>query len=82
MWEARLVDLVKHTLAHEATGHDLAHSIRVRNLAERIALAEGGDIVVLVATAYLHDLFRGDSENTNKSKTIGFARTALSLIHI
>jgi uncharacterized protein len=64
-------------LLGEATGHDLAHCLRVRNLALRIAAGEGGDPQALAAAALLHDLFRDDPANAGKDRAVSFARAAL-----
>ncbi len=42
--------------------HDLDHMLRVAALAERIARAEGADVDVVVAAAWLHDLPSNDRE--------------------
>ncbi len=76
-WETELVPQVGPLLLGEASGHDLAHCLRVRNLAQRIAQAEGGDRQALVAAAYLHDLFRGDPANADKARAVAFAEDIL-----
>jgi uncharacterized protein len=76
-WERRLLAEVGPALLGEAGGHDLAHSLRVRNLALRIAAAEGVDGEALAAAAYLHDLFRDDPANADKGKAAAFAAEAL-----
>ena len=65
-------------LLGEASGHDLAHCLRVRNLALRIAAAEGGDGEALAGAAYLHDLFRDDPANADKGRAAAFAAEALA----
>lgn len=40
---ARLLPLVREAMAGDASGHDLAHILRVRHLALQIAAAEGAD---------------------------------------
>jgi len=64
-------------LLGEASGHDLAHCLRVRNLALRIAAVEGGDGEALAGAAYLHDLFRDDPANADKGQAAAFAAEAL-----
>ncbi len=46
--------------------HDLDHVLRVAALAERIARAEGADVDVVVAAAWLHDLPSEGRENHAK----------------
>lgn len=58
-WEPLLAERAYAIVAHESTGHDLYHCLRVKALALRIAEGEGLDREILVATAYLHDLGRG-----------------------
>lgn len=41
-----------------SAGHDITHSLRVRDLCMHLAHAEGGDIQVLEASALLHDIGR------------------------
>ncbi|MCL7412393.1 MAG: HD domain-containing protein [ANME-2 cluster archaeon] len=41
-----------------SAGHDVTHSLRVRDLCMHLAHAEGGDIQVLEAAALLHDIGR------------------------
>ncbi len=77
-WEARLLATVGPISLGEPTGHDLAHCLRVRNLALRIAAAEGGDPQALAAAALLHDLFRGDPANAHKDKAVGYAAEVLT----
>jgi len=76
-WEPRLLAEIGQGLLGEASGHDLAHCLRVRNLALRIAAAEGGDGEALAGAAYLHDLFRDDPANTDKGRAAAFAAEAL-----
>ena len=58
---------VRGELEGESSGHDWWHVVRVRNLAERIAIAEGADVSVVVLTALLHDIadykFTADDES-------------------
>lgn len=46
----------KHLLAADTSGHDMAHINRVVNLAKYIQYREGGDLDIILASAYLHDL--------------------------
>jgi len=77
-WEAALLAEVGPLLLGEASGHDLAHCLRVRNLAGRIAQVEGGDRAALTAAAYLHDLFRDDPANADKTRAADFAVAILA----
>ncbi|MBN1584669.1 MAG: HD domain-containing protein [Anaerolineae bacterium] len=58
-WEPLLADRVYGRMAQDATGHDIYHCLRVKALALRIADGERLDPDILVATAYLHDIGRG-----------------------
>lgn len=50
-------DFVRSRLEGEGTGHDWDHIVRVRNLAVRLAQAEGGcDLTVVELAALLHDI--------------------------
>lgn len=53
---SRTSDHVRDRLAGESTGHDWWHAERVRKLAERIAEAEGADVVTVQLAALLHDV--------------------------
>jgi uncharacterized protein len=79
-WETDLLPQVGPLLLGEATGHDLAHCLRVRNLAVRIAQVEGGDDQALAAAAYLHDLFRTDPANAGKARAVAFADDLLARV--
>lgn len=46
----------EHLLAADTSGHDMAHINRVVNLAKYIQYREGGDLDIILASAYLHDL--------------------------
>ena len=58
-WGARaaaLLPWVRRAMEGDASGHDLAHVLRVRHLALRIAAAEGADPEVVELVALLHDV--------------------------
>lgn len=57
-------------------GHDFDHVLRVLALAERIALAEGGDLEVVRAAALLHDLGRAQEQATGEDHALVAARRA------
>lgn len=52
----KTVGLVKEKLGDDASGHDHFHILRVRNLAVRLAKAEGADPYVTELAALLHDI--------------------------
>lgn len=79
-WEKTLVSTISANLKNNGAGHGIGHSVRVRNNAIEISKVEGGEINILVAAAYLHDLFREDKNNTDKVLTIGFAKSTLNQI--
>jgi uncharacterized protein len=45
--------------------HDWDHTLRVRRLCERIGAAEGVDMDVLLASAYLHDIARSQQDDSD-----------------
>ena len=45
--------------------HDWEHTLRVCRLCKRIGPAEGVDMQVLLISAYLHDIGRGDQDTSN-----------------
>lgn len=47
---------VEEQLAGEASGHDWWHIVRVRNMAQRLAVEEGADIFICQLTALFHDV--------------------------
>ncbi len=47
---------VEQRLSGEGSGHDWWHIVRVRKLAEKLALAEGGDSFICQLAALVHDL--------------------------
>jgi len=55
-WAARVETTLRDTLAREASGHDVEHAFRVRNLAVKLAAVAGADLQVVEATALLHDV--------------------------
>ncbi len=58
-------DAVSSYFAVDSSGHDFYHAIRVDKLGTKIALEERADVVVVRASAYLHDLLR--PKETEKS---------------
>lgn len=57
-WQAQLEEKVRGLYDEDTTGHDYYHSIRVKNIATQLQKSEGGDLGILVAAAYLHDIGR------------------------
>jgi uncharacterized protein len=51
----KLIEIAKTTLAADSA-HDFSHCLRVLANAKKIAALEGGDIEVLTASAFLHDI--------------------------
>jgi uncharacterized protein len=49
-------NFVKNLFANDFTGHDWWHIHRVRNIALKIAEAEGGDRFLIEMAALLHDI--------------------------
>ncbi|MCG7573037.1 HD domain-containing protein [Phaeobacter sp. CNT1-3] len=58
------------------SAHDLAHLDRVWTTCERIATAEGGDLRILLAGAYLHDLVNLPKNAPNRSDASSLAAEA------
>ena len=53
-------------LAHESTGHDWWHIVRVRNIAKKIQAKEGGDLNIIDLALILHDV--GDRKVIQKTE--------------
>lgn len=51
-----LARYVEQRLSGEGSGHDWWHIVRVRNMAKRLAQAEGGDAFICQLAALVHDL--------------------------
>ena len=64
-----MLDFIKrkaYTYFQGARGsHDWDHTLRVYRLCERIGAAEGVDMDVVLAAAYLHDIARSQQDNSN-----------------
>ncbi len=60
------VERMAYTYFQGARGsHNWDHTLRVRRLCERIGTAEGVDMDVLLAAAYLHDIARSYQDDSN-----------------
>jgi len=60
------VERMAYTYFEGARGsHNWDHTLRVRRLCERIGAAEGVDMDVLLASAYLHDIARRHQDDSN-----------------
>jgi uncharacterized protein len=63
-----LFDIRRQARAHfsQAKGsHDWDHTLRVHRLCRHIGTAEGADLLVAEAAAYLHDIGRADQDRSN-----------------
>lgn len=61
-----IVERTAYTYFQGARGsHNWDHTLRVRRLCERIGAAEGVDMDVLLASAYLHDIARSHQDDSN-----------------
>ena len=56
--EVKLIAELKKLFGGEASGHDIMHLLRVRNIANHIQKVEGGDRNVIILSALLHDIHR------------------------
>ncbi len=66
-WRSMLEAKVKELANRDVDGHGLTHLYRVRDLALKIAKAEGADLEVVEAAALLHDLARGSANHASAS---------------
>jgi uncharacterized protein len=51
----KIISFAKNAMAADAA-HDFSHCLRVLANAQNIAAVEGGDLEVLTAAAFLHDI--------------------------
>jgi HD superfamily phosphodiesterase len=72
-----LIREVKDFLKNESSGHDFYHAERVFRNAEYIGSKEGGDLLVIGASALVHDICRPWEKETGKSH---FGKEALKII--
>jgi uncharacterized protein len=49
------------------SAHDFEHILRVMKMAERLALAEGGDVEIVRAATLLHDIARHEEDSAAKN---------------
>lgn len=66
------IEQARALYANSGGGHDFDHVLRVTTLAERIAAAEGADLVIVRTAALLHDI--GEKEDRKTHHLIGAAR--------
>lgn len=67
MWEQKFKEyLEQHPL--DDGSHDLAHMQRVFNTAKQLQLVEGGNLEVLVAACYFHDIVNIPKNHPDRSK--------------
>ena len=52
----KALDFVKKTFENEFSGHDYFHTLRVFNMAQRLAREEGADLEIVGLSALLHDV--------------------------
>ena len=62
---ALLKERVKELFKNESSGHDIEHLENVLNYALQIQKTEGGDEIVIIYSAYLHDIHRLMANNTD-----------------
>ena len=74
----RLNEEISAILSMDRSGHDYEHALRVRDLALKIAVIEGGDLALIECVALIHDLYRYREIQTGESH---FGDSALSLMH-
>jgi uncharacterized protein len=75
---AALEEQVRQRLSGEASGHDLWHAFRVRDIAVRIAAAIGADVDVVEAAALLHDIGHETGRADHASRGASLAADLLS----
>ncbi len=76
-WGARCAAFVAQTMAGDAA-HDVAHVRRVVATARRLAEAEGADLRVVVAAAWLHDVVTVPKSSPDRARASTLAADAAS----
>lgn len=71
----KIIEFVQCELAHDNTGHDLSHAIRVVNNAKKILKEVKGNELVVLTSCYLHDvvdekLFQNTDNQVNKIRKL------------
>jgi uncharacterized protein len=61
------IEQAREFYAGADSAHDFEHILRVMRMAERLALAEGGDVEVVRAAALLHDIARHAEDTERKN---------------
>ncbi len=62
---AQIGHIAKQHFDPASGSHDWQHTLRVRNLCQRIGPAENADMLTLLAAAFLHDIGRAAQDRTN-----------------
>lgn len=80
---ARIGEMAQSHFSQARGSHDWDHSLRVQRLCRRIGAAEGADLLVTEAAAYLHDIGRayqdrGGGHICHAEKGAAMARTMLA----
>lgn len=76
-WIKQITNHTRALTKNDTTGHDYWHHLRVRNLCRIISSKEGGNKLILEASALLHDVYRGQEKI---GKGLHFGHEALSNI--
>lgn len=62
---AAIREQAQANFSHARGSHDWDHTVRVHRLSRRIGIAEGADLLVVEAAAYLHDIGRAHQDRSN-----------------
>ncbi|WP_457615048.1 HD domain-containing protein [Methanopyrus sp.] len=65
-WEREVIEFVRTKMSEVSPSHDFEHVKRVVGLCEFIGRKEGGDLEVLRAAAWLHDIGRPKEEQSGE----------------
>jgi uncharacterized protein len=72
------IEAARSLYAGGGTSHDFDHVLRVTALAERIALAEGADPVIVRTAALLHDIAESSGRADHQQRGAAMAREILA----
>lgn len=78
-WEESVWKIVKKVLSDES-GHDYEHTLRVYNLAIKLAELEGADVEVIKAASLLHDIARPLEATLKVSHSVKGAEIAKKIL--